>query len=84
MPQSLAQIPAQLVVSTKNQEPVLADDIRDEKTPSTSMNAMCGTDLHLAPSGLGAFSAFEPRALPWAVASRRVAAKHRFIQMSAI
>ena len=38
------------------------------------MNAMCGIDLYFAPSGLGMFLGIEPRALPWAIASCRVAA----------
>lgn len=40
------------------------------------MSVMSGIDLHFAPSGLGMFSDIEPRALPWAISYRRVAASY--------
>ena len=45
-----------------------------KNTVSNSMNAMCGIDLHCAPSGLDMFWGIGPRALPWAIACCRVAA----------
>ena len=41
------------------------------------MNAMCGTDLHFALSGLGIFLSIEPRALPWAFTFGPFGAGHR-------
>lgn len=38
------------------------------------MNAMCGIDLYFSLSGLGLLGGIEPRALPWAISLRRVAA----------
>jgi hypothetical protein len=46
------------------------------------MNAMCGTDLHFALSGLGIFLSIEPRALPWAIAFGPFGASTRPVQFA--